>query len=316
MQAKSRFFGSFCLFYAGNASVFTFACICVITELEKIGKDLYLGFNFVFHSGGGVRLRIGIYAFSGSGELEGNFAAITRGIIAARQEKLRLLAFHECALTGYPPLEIAANRIDYEKAEAYMARTRAMAQEGGLYIAVGMAMRRDQRIYNCLRLAAPDGSELPPYEKRALWGWDAENFSAGAGEGLYEIDGYKIGLRLCFEVRFPEYFRALYRKGADFCIVSFCDIQPSPSPARYELMRGILQTRAMENLIPMLSVNDARAYASAPSAYFDRNGNMVSSLMPEREGLLYTDFMPAPLTFGEQGRAVYSDCLTGRTGQR
>lgn len=259
-------------------------------------------------------MRIGVYSFAGSGDMERNFAAILRGIAAARQKGLRLLVFHECALTGYPPLEIEADRIDYEGVETYMARIRMLAQENGLYIALGTAARRDGKTYNCLRLAAPDASELQPYDKRALWGWDAENFSAGSGEGIYEIDGYKIGLRLCFEVRFPEYFRTLYRERADFCVVSFCDMQPAPSPERYELMCGILRTRAMENLLPILSVNDAHACSTAPSAHFDRNGNLVRSLAPGSEGLVYAELLRAPLSFGERGRAVYSDRLTGRAG--
>ena len=260
-------------------------------------------------------MRVGVYAFSGSGNMEYNFSAILRGIAAARREKLRFLAFHECALTGYPPLEIEADRIDYEKVEVYMARIRALAHDGGIYLAVGTAARREGRVYNCLRVAAPDGTELPPYEKHALWGWDAENFSAGAGDGIYEIDGYRVGLRICFEARFPEYFRTLYRAETDLCIVSFCDMQPQPSPARYKLMRGVLQTRAMENMLALLSVNDAHAHAGAPSAYFDRNGNLVRSLAPGCEGLLYTDFVRMPWTFGEQGRVWYSDRLAGRGGQ-
>lgn len=45
------------------------------------------------------------------------------------------------------------------------------------------------------------------YDKRALWGWDKDNFTPGEGGGIIEYGDIKIGIRICFEVRFPEYFR-------------------------------------------------------------------------------------------------------------
>ena len=59
------------------------------------------------------------------------------------------------------------------------------------------------------------------YDKRALWGWDRDNFTEGQNEGIFEIGGITIGVRICFEIRFPEYFRELYKQRTDLNVVLF-----------------------------------------------------------------------------------------------
>lgn len=69
----------------------------------------------------------------------------------------------------------------------------------------------------------PDKQKLI-YHKRALWGWDKDNFSIGDRDGVFEINGLKVGIRICFEVRFPEFFRELYREQTDLNIILFYDV--------------------------------------------------------------------------------------------
>lgn len=254
-------------------------------------------------------MRLGVYSFAGSGDMRANLAQILRGMALAGAQGVRLIAFHECALTGYPPIEIAADAIDFDGVERCAAQIAKAARENGLYALCGCAMKRAERVYDAMRLFTPDGTEEAPYAKRALWGWDCDAFAPGESDGVYTIDGVKIGVRVCFEARFPEYFRELYRAGAEVGIVSLCDRQGEENPARYQVIRAHLQTRACENILPLLCVNDAAAHQTAPTAVIDRNGCVTQELVGE--GLLVWDWEPQPLTFGERGRAVYNDCLCG-----
>lgn len=252
-------------------------------------------------------MRLGVYAFAGSGDLQANFAAIARGVAQAKAQGVRLCAFHECALTGYPPLETQLHAIDFDEVERLCTKLGAMARENEMYLLVGCVMRREKGICNAMRLFTPEGREKQPYVKRALWGWDAEHFVPGESDGIYEIDGVRIGVRVCFELRFPEYFRELYRRQADVCIVSLCDIAREENAARYQLIRAHLQTRACENILPLLCVNDAAMHQTAPTAVIDRNGYVLQERTGE--GLLVMDWEKTPLTFGESGRKQYNDRL-------
>lgn len=257
-------------------------------------------------------MRLGAYQFPGSGNMEQNFAHILRGIDRAAEENVRFLAFHECALTGYPPLETTVDGIDVEAAERFRAKVRELSVRHGMYIALGAAERRGRELYNTVRVSAPDGELLPPYDKRALWGWDRESFHPGGGGGLYVANGIRIGVRICFEVRFPEYFRELYRAGADLCVVSFCDLSREEDRERYALIRAHLQTRAVENVMPILSVNNCAQYQTAPTAFFSRAGQVLAELELGREDLLVCDFSRQEENFGTQGRRFINEQLLGQ----
>ena len=57
--------------------------------------------------------------------------------------------------------------------------------------------------------------QIKSYDKRALWGWDNDNFAKGNSDGIVEIDGVVFGIRICFEIRFPEFFREFYKRNTD-----------------------------------------------------------------------------------------------------
>ena len=63
------------------------------------------------------KMKIGAFQFAGSGDMEYNFAKISEGIRQAAGADVRFLAFHECALTGYPPLEVS---MEWDAATARM----------------------------------------------------------------------------------------------------------------------------------------------------------------------------------------------------
>lgn len=140
------------------------------------------------------------------------------------------------------------------------------------------------------------------YDKMALWGWDMDNFVRGTKPGIFEIDGIKVGFRICFDVRFPEPFRDLYRQNADLCFVCFSDTQKAPSPQRYQTIKARLITRAMENVMTIVSVNSISNCQTAPTAVFDYNGAVKCETEIGREELLVYDFEKAEIGFGERGR--------------
>ncbi|HML46767.1 MAG TPA: carbon-nitrogen hydrolase family protein [Clostridia bacterium] len=257
-------------------------------------------------------MRIGVFQFASGADIQANADSICKAIQNAAKSGVRLLVFHECAACGYPPVETPdIDRIDYEALDALYARICRLAKECDLYVAVGMIRQENAKRYNSIRVISPEGP-LGDYDKRALWGWDLDQFERGASLGLFDIDGVKVGFRMCYEVRFPEYFRELFQAKAELCFVSFNDVSDPDSPERYQIIRSNLLTRAVENVMTVVSVNSISSHQTAPTAVFDIDGHVALEAPRNEETLLVYDYLRPEIGFSAQGRIENSELVMRR----
>lgn len=260
---------------------------------------------------------VGVFQFLGSGDLRQNQEAILRGISKASKAGVRLLVFQECASTGYPPVELASiDAIDFKQLEMNESVIKKMAKKHNMFIALGTIRNDESGSFNSIKLIGPNGEDIGYYDKRALWGWDTENFKMGNTPGIFEIDGLRIGFRICFEVRFPEFFRELFESNVQLAFVSFCDVSESESKIRYDIIKAHLITRAVENVMTVISVNSASHCQTAPTAVFSPDGVMITEAILNEEQLIVYDFEQSEITFGRQGRLDISSKLLNENASR
>ena len=104
-----------------------------------------------------------------------------------------------------------------------------------------------------------------------MWGWDRDNFCVGSESGIFEIDECKVGVRICFEVRFPEFFRELYMDRTNINIILFYDVADTDDEERYDLIKAHIRTRAVENVTYTLTVDATiNGVTQATISYTDR----------------------------------------------
>ena len=166
-------------------------------------------------------MKIGAYQFAVTKNINQNLETIKKAIVQASLEGISLLVFPECALTGYPPrdMENSASVNFNELTEAY-EQLQNLALTHTMHIVVGTITKENDSYHNSAIVFRPQ-QEKNIYHKRALWGWDKDNFSIGNNNGVFEIEGLKVGVRIYFEVRFPEFFRELYREHTDLNVILF-----------------------------------------------------------------------------------------------
>lgn len=257
-------------------------------------------------------MKVAAFQFRGSGNIADNLLAVKRGIGKAAEKNVRVLITQECALCGYPPIESKkVNRINFDQGEKAQEHIAQLAIQHQMVIALGTIVSDAGSYRNSIILIFPDGKKHPVYHKRALWGWDRKNFTPGHESGVHTIDNVKLGFRICYEVRFPEYFRQLFRENVEIAFVSFCDVEKEPNPARYELIKSHLMTRAVENAMYILSVNSISGYQTAPTCLIDPDGEVVEIAPPEEEYLLTFDYEKLSSNFGRDGRIQHSKELLG-----
>ncbi len=256
-------------------------------------------------------MNIGVYQFEVSDNLNENMTHIKSAVNKATSNDVNLLILPECALTGYPKETYTIKEIDFQWVERSINDLEKLASDSNLHVVVGTAEYSEGKYYNSAVLIKPGKKAETIYRKRALWGWDMDNFSSGEiGDGIVEIDGFRVGVRICYEVRFPEYFRELYRKNVVCAAVLFCDTSTDDSMERFDLIKAHLRTRAVENVFPILSVNSATKSQTAPTMAIDQNGSVVSELPRHNEELLIYELEKGTqISFAAKGRKHISDML-------
>ena len=257
-------------------------------------------------------VKFALLQFSVSNNPSDNYEKIKKAICEAKENDAQVLVTQECALSGYPPIEIGSiSDIDFDHQEKAFNQIVELAKEKQIYVFLGHIRRSDVKAANSIAIIKPSG-EVLFYDKRALWGWDADNFLVDSDfNGIIEVQGIKIGVRVCYEIRFPEYFRELYRENVDVAIVSLCDVQHEPDENRFSIIKSHLLTRAIENVFTVISVNSSTLNQTAPTGVIDQHGNTVVEAPRNSESVTYFNYQRLEKGFGAKGLIKYSDQLLG-----
>lgn len=118
-------------------------------------------------------------------------------------------------------------------------------------IVAGIAERANNKLYSSASIIY-DGEIIGNYRKRYVFPLTDEikYFSPGNTPGIFETPAGKIGLMICYEIRFPEIARELTYSGASMLVI------PAQFPSeRIEHWRILLRARAIENQIFVIGAN-------------------------------------------------------------
>ena len=131
------------------------------------------------------------------------------------------------------------------------------AAESGTWLHAGslpLGPRDEQgRVFNTALLFDPAGGLAASYRKQHLFGFaDGERTVVAPGDELVVVDTPlgPTGLATCYDLRFPELFRALLDRGAETFLIT------SGWPtARLNHWRVLMQARAIENQALVVACN-------------------------------------------------------------
>lgn len=141
-----------------------------------------------------------------------------------------------------------------EDKDIIVSTARKLAGELGVFLHIGSTaiLRADGKLANRALLFGPDGATLATYDKIHMFDVDLDNgeswresaaYEPGTEAVVTEIDGARLGFAVCYDLRFPQLFRAEALAGADLLSV----------PAAFTRQTGeahwhvLLRARAIEN---------------------------------------------------------------------
>lgn len=176
-----------------------------------------------------------------------------------------------------------------EKDGPLMRRISEKAKELGAFIHCGSFVHKEgDKIYNTSLLFDRKGTDVAEYRKIHLfscYGREADSFTHGTKPVVVDTEFGKLGLAICYDIRFPELFRMMtLGMGAEIFVV------PAAWPyPRSEAFKILNKVRAMENSAYLLSCNLVGPYKHltmvGESGIIDPWGEMVTEAIQEEGGV-------------------------------
>jgi len=214
-----------------------------------------------------------------------NFLTARRMAEEATGQGARLLAFPEMFATGFS--------MDAKRVSSFAEETRAflseLAKEFSVFVLAGYAEPSDPKPANVCSVFDPTGTEILHYRKIhpfSLAGED-EHFLAGEAIETVVVEGVRVTPFICYDLRFPELFRAAALDTDLFCVLA------NWPKARRKHWSRLLEARAIENQGYVLGVNrvgegDGLEYLG-DSALLDPLGQELSTLISGSSGVVMAD---------------------------
>ena len=169
-----------------------------------------------------------------------------------------------------------------------IAKMQRLAKEYGIFIAAGsVATVKDGAYYNTAVLIDADGEIIGMYDKSHLFPLGLQEdqyFTAGRDFCLVDTPWGRVGLILCYDIRFPAFCRNLALRGAEIVVV------PAQFGApRIQHWNTLAVARAIENQCFVLACNvtgEKETGCNGSSLIISPWGEVIAH-GDEREQILY-----------------------------
>ena len=175
-----------------------------------------------------------------------------------------------------------------------------IASKCRIYLVAGSVPERDEegKIFNTSYVFSPDGKQIAKHRKMHLFDvnvkggqrfFESETLTAGNFISTFDTEYCKIGICICYDMRFPEIARLMALRGAEVLIVPAA-FNMTTGPAHWELL---FRCRAMENSVYTVGVAPARDMSASYHSYAnsivaDPFGTVISRLGTEEEMKIVT----------------------------
>ena len=217
-------------------------------------------------------------------EKEKNLWIADRLIRHAAEDGVDLIVFPEMSFTGFS-MNTALTGESHMETLKIMKK---LASECEIRIGFGWVKKCDDLCQNHYSVVGSKGDILADYVKIHPFSYSGEDrfFSGGDRIVSFDLDGIKMAVFICYDLRFPELFRAV-------CDEVSVIIVPANWPMkRSEHWKTLLRARAIENQVYILAVNcqgDMNGqYYSGDSCVINPNGDVVD-MLSDRDGHIIYD---------------------------
>ncbi|MBX2883035.1 MAG: carbon-nitrogen hydrolase family protein [Granulosicoccus sp.] len=181
-----------------------------------------------------------------------SLARLNQAASDAVKQGSSLLITPECGMTGYDMSAHDAKTSAFPVDGTCAQQIAQVAKEHAIAIGYGFIEAADDQRFNSFQLINKHGNPVLHYRKTHLWGdLDRQLFSEGDRlSSVVVLEGWRIGVLICYDVEFPETVRALALAGAQLILVPTALMQPFRFVAEQ-----MVPVRAAENQVYIAYAN-------------------------------------------------------------
>lgn len=234
-------------------------------------------------------LRIATCQFGVTADVAANAGQIALLVIEAADKHADVVHFSECALSGYAGVDFDTfDGYDWELLKEKTLELAELAAKLRIWVVLGSSHRLTppNLPHNCLYLISPEGKITDRYDKRFCTDTDLKNYTPGNHFVHFNINGIKCSLLICFDLRFPELYRALYKENVKVIFQSFYNARQQGPSVHSEIMRQTMQSNAASNGFWISMTNSCGWYCPYSSCFIQPDGRIASQCEDHKEGIL------------------------------
>ena len=227
-----------------------------------------------------------------------NLKHATELVVQAAKAGARLVSLPECFNCPYGTQYFGeyAEQIPEGETSKHLMN---LAKDNNIFLIGGSIPEAyDNKLYNTSVVVNPSGDIIAKHRKVHLFDIDipgkirfqeSDVLSPGNSATVFDVDGLKVGIGICYDVRFPELAHLMRLKGAQFMIYPGA-FNMTTGPIYYELLT---RSRAVDNQVYCASIAPARdpdaTYVSwGHSVIVSPSGTVIDSAEDE-EKVIYCD---------------------------
>lgn len=162
------------------------------------------------------------------GDVEAGLTRLDTVTRAAALAGAGMVVFPELFLPGYNRPDLHAT-LSQPLGGAWSRAVAGIAKAARCGVTCGWAERDGDTVYNAATAYGPGGDLLGHYRKIQLFGpMEQASFAFGSDYCLFDFNGLRTAILICYDIEFPAHIRALAEQGAELILV------PTANPKGFE----------------------------------------------------------------------------------
>ncbi len=282
-----------------------FASLWVVTSVPAQGAE-----PLVLPDG---QIRLAVCQFPVSADVRANAEWIRKQMRTACEQYADVVHFPECALSGYAGVDHKSlDGFDWDLLRTETESIVALAGKLRMWVVLGSMHRLtgDHKPHNCLYVIVPEGKVIDRYDKRFCTGGDLRHYSPGDHFVTFEANGVKIGLLICYDIRFPELYREYHKLGVQCMLHSFYNARQKPGKIHPKIMPPTAQARAATNAM-FISLSNSCAKHSWPGYLITPDG-LIADKLPLDEPAVHVNIVDTTKKYYDASRPYRLDAINGK----